>query len=155
MEKREYVRLRASSAVYFTMTSALSSWNSRSDSRMMSPWLIQTYKFDCGVSGRNIYDPEIDSAHLLPHLATDVRKTLFAIETESLEASVTQHLGDLSILLTIFLEDEFTLVIIVLVLSTPAILTTLYPRSHRQKLEVKFEFRGCRTFPLFCMRFDQ
>ena len=37
-----YVRLRASSAVYFTITSALSSWKSRSERRMISPWLIQT-----------------------------------------------------------------------------------------------------------------
>ena len=36
------LRLRASSLVYFWMTSALSSWKSRSESRMMSPWLIQT-----------------------------------------------------------------------------------------------------------------
>ena len=36
------LRLRASSFVYFWMTSALSSWKSRSESRMMSPWLIQT-----------------------------------------------------------------------------------------------------------------
>ena len=31
------LQLRASSAVYFTMTSALPSWNSRNDSKMMSP----------------------------------------------------------------------------------------------------------------------
>lgn len=37
------VQLRASSAVYLTMTSALSSWKSRSEIRMMSPWLIQTW----------------------------------------------------------------------------------------------------------------
>jgi hypothetical protein len=36
--------LRASSAVYFTITSALSSWKSRNDRSTMSPWLIQTYK---------------------------------------------------------------------------------------------------------------
>jgi hypothetical protein len=36
------VRFRASSAVYLTITSALSSWKSRRESRMMSPWLIQT-----------------------------------------------------------------------------------------------------------------
>ena len=35
-------RFLASSAVYFWITSALSSWKSRSDRRMMSPWLIQT-----------------------------------------------------------------------------------------------------------------
>lgn len=38
------VRLRASSAVYLTMTSALSSWKSRREMRMMSPWLIQTWR---------------------------------------------------------------------------------------------------------------
>ena len=36
------LRFRASSDVYLTMTSALSSWKSRSEIRMMSPWLIQT-----------------------------------------------------------------------------------------------------------------
>lgn len=37
-------RFLASSAVYLTMTSALSSWNSRSESSTMSPWLIHTWK---------------------------------------------------------------------------------------------------------------
>ena len=38
-----HAQLRASSAVYLTITSALLSWNSRRESRMMSPWLIQTF----------------------------------------------------------------------------------------------------------------
>jgi hypothetical protein len=33
----------ASSGVYFTITSALSSWKSLSERRTISPWLIQTY----------------------------------------------------------------------------------------------------------------
>ena len=41
-EEYDDVRLRASSAVYLTITSALSSWKSRRERRMMSPWLIQT-----------------------------------------------------------------------------------------------------------------
>jgi hypothetical protein len=36
-------QFRASSEVYFTMTSALSSWKSRRDRRTISPWLIHTY----------------------------------------------------------------------------------------------------------------
>lgn len=35
-------RFRASSAVYFTITSAFPSWNSRRDSSTISPWFIQT-----------------------------------------------------------------------------------------------------------------
>ena len=41
-EEGDDAQLRASSAVYLTITSALSSWKSRRESRMMSPWLIQT-----------------------------------------------------------------------------------------------------------------
>ena len=41
MKERD-LRLRASSAVYFTITSAFPSWNSRSDKSTISPWLIQT-----------------------------------------------------------------------------------------------------------------
>ena len=37
VSERIDIQLRASSPVYFTMTSALPSWNSRNDSRIMSP----------------------------------------------------------------------------------------------------------------------
>lgn len=42
------LRFRASSVVYFWITSALSSWKSRNEIKMMSPWLIQTWQKQCG-----------------------------------------------------------------------------------------------------------
>ena len=63
---------------------------------------------------------------LLAELATNVSETLLAIEAESLETTVAQHLHDLCVLLAFFLEDKLTLLVVVLVLSTAAVLTALY-----------------------------
>ena len=81
---------------------------------------------------------------LLTELATDVSEALGAVEAESLEAAVTQHLQDLSILcdgvlvamcsstveeyertLTLLLEGELALLVVVLVLSTTTVLASL------------------------------
>jgi hypothetical protein len=55
-----------------------------------------------------------------------VGQTLLAIEAESLQTTVTQHLDDLSVLLALLLEDELTLLVVVLVLSTTTVLTALF-----------------------------
>ena len=55
-----------------------------------------------------------------------MRKTLLAIEALRLKTTVTQHLDHLGVLLPILAEDQFALVIVVLVLSTTTILTTLF-----------------------------
>jgi hypothetical protein len=54
-----------------------------------------------------------------------VGQTLLAVEAERLETTVTQHLHDLCVLLSVFLEDELTLLVVVLVLSTTTVLTAL------------------------------
>lgn len=53
------IQLRASSAVYLTMTSALSSWKSRRESKMMSPWLIQTCTSATRIGQGFAYEPSI------------------------------------------------------------------------------------------------
>lgn len=63
---------------------------------------------------------------LLPELATNVCQTLLTVEAKSLQTAVTQHLHDLRILLAFLLEDEFALLVVVLVLTTSAVLTALY-----------------------------
>lgn len=63
---------------------------------------------------------------LLPQLATNVRQSLLAVEAERLQAPVTQHLHDLCILLAFFLEDKLSLLVVVFVLSTTAVLTALF-----------------------------
>lgn len=63
---------------------------------------------------------------LLAKLATNVGQTLLAIEAESLQTAVTEHLHDLSVLLALLLEDKLTLLIVVLVLSATTVLTALY-----------------------------
>ena len=55
-----------------------------------------------------------------------MRQSLFAIEAHGLQAAVAKHLHHLCILLTIFLEDEFAFFIVVLILSAPPVLATLF-----------------------------
>jgi len=62
---------------------------------------------------------------LLAELATNVGETALAVEAHGLETTVAKHLHNLSILLAFFLEDELTLLVVVLVLSATTVLTTL------------------------------
>ena len=55
-----------------------------------------------------------------------MRQTLLTVEAKSLKTTVTKHLHDLSVLLTLLLEDELTLLVVVLVLTTTTVLTALY-----------------------------
>ena len=52
-------------------------------------------------------------------------QSLLTIEAHSLQASIPQHLDHLCILLAILTKYQLALVIIILVLSTPPVLTTL------------------------------
>jgi hypothetical protein len=54
-----------------------------------------------------------------------VSQSLLAIEAKGFESTVTQHLENLGVFLTFFLEGEFTLLIVVFVLSSTPIFTTL------------------------------
>lgn len=54
-----------------------------------------------------------------------MRQTLLTVEAHSLQTAVAQHLDDLGVLLPILTEDQFALVVVVLVLSTSPVLTTL------------------------------
>lgn len=65
------------------------------------------------------------SSYLLAHFTTDMCETLLAVEALSLKTTVSEHFGDLCVLLAVFTEDELALVIVVLVLSTSPIFTTL------------------------------
>lgn len=62
---------------------------------------------------------------LLAQLASDVCQSLLAVEAHGLETAVAQHLDDLRVFLTLLLEDQFALLVVVLVLAATAILTTL------------------------------
>ena len=55
-------------------------------------------------------------------------QSLLTIEAQCFQSAVPKHLCDLSVLLSVFSEDEFTFVILVLVLSSSAIFTTLINR---------------------------
>lgn len=49
-----------------------------------------------------------------------------AIEALGLESAVAEHLDDLSIFLALLFEDEFALLVVVLVLTTASVLATLF-----------------------------
>ena len=63
---------------------------------------------------------------------------LLTVEAHCLETAVSQHLGNLRILLAVFTEDQLALVVVVLVLSTSPVLSTLLI-DERKKLVSSFE----------------
>ena len=63
--------------------------------------------------------------HLFPHLPSNMGQPFLAIEALGFQSSIPEHLCHLSVLLTIFLEYELTLVIVILVLSSSTILSSL------------------------------
>ena len=71
----------------------------------------------------------VTASYLLSHLAPNVGQSLLAIEAHRFQSAVPKHLGNLSVLLSIFSEDQLALVILVLILSSSAIFTTLV--NHR------------------------
>ena len=78
------------------------------------------------VTEREENDITLVDPDLLAQLATVVSETLLAIEAQRFQATVAEHLHDLRILLAFLLEDELTLLVVVLVLSTATVLTALY-----------------------------
>ena len=90
---------------------------------MISPWLIQT----CGSRVIKLAGRPSDwfDTHLLPHLTPNVCQSPLTIEAHRFQSAVSKHLGNLSVLLSVFPENKFALVILVLVLSSSAIFTTL------------------------------
>ena len=89
---------------------------------MISPWLIQTY---WGKVSQPASEATGKRTNLLSHLAPNMGQSLLTIEAQCFQSAVPKHLGDLSVLLSVFSEDQFTFVILVLVLSSSAIFTTL------------------------------
>ena len=63
--------------------------------------------------------------HLLSHLAPNMGEPLLTIEAQSFQSAISKHFGDLSVLLSVFSEDEFTLVILVFVLASSPVFTAL------------------------------
>ena len=53
-------------------------------------------------------------------------EALLAVEALGLQTAVTEHLRDLRVLLAVLAEDQLALVIVVVVLSTPTVLSTLF-----------------------------
>lgn len=102
----------------------------------MSPWLIQTFlrilpRIWGSVSwlSRTIWvgwaggrRPQHEG---LFFCFTYVGETLAAVEAQSLETTVAQHLDDLGVLLAVLLEGQLTTLIIVLLGTTSAVLATL------------------------------
>ena len=96
------------------------------------------------VAQREQDDVALVDPDLLAELASDVCEPFRAVEAEGLEASVSKHFQDLGIFwgerqcvrscvatreqptLTFFLEGKFTLLVVILVLSTTAILASLF-----------------------------
>ena len=78
------------------------------------------------VAQREQDDVALVDPDLLAELAADVGETLFAIEAEGLETSVTQHLDDLGVFLAFLFEGQLAFFVVVLVLATTTVFTALY-----------------------------
>lgn len=77
------------------------------------------------VTEREEDDITLVDPDLLAKLATNVSQTLLAVEAQGLQTTITEHLHDLRVFLAILLEDELTLLVVVLVLSTATVFTAL------------------------------
>lgn len=95
------------------------------------------------IAERKEYYVALIDPDFLSELASDVGKALFAVEAESFQAAVAEHLDYLGILyvaecvryvvggferrctLALLFESELTLFVVILVLSTTSIFTTL------------------------------
>ena len=93
------------------------------------------------------YSSQHGGTHLLPHLPPNMCQPLLTAEAHCLETAVSQHLGNLRILLAVFTEDQLTLVVVVLVLSTSPVLSTLQIEWSGHARDAGEEW--LRTFPLF------
>jgi len=77
------------------------------------------------ISQRKQYNITLVDPDLLAHFASYVSYPLLAIETLGFNTAVSQHLRDLGVLLAVFPEHQLSLVVVVLVLSSSAILASL------------------------------
>jgi len=69
-------------------------------------------------------DVHVVNPHLLLHFSTDVTMSFNTIKAAGHHVATTKHLGHLCVLLTVLLEDEFTLVSVIFVLSTATVLSS-------------------------------
>ena len=65
------------------------------------------------------------ASHLLSEFPSDVALSLDTVKTVGLQATVAQHLDHLGVLLTGLFEDQFSFVALVLVFTSPAVLSSL------------------------------
>ena len=77
------------------------------------------------VTKRQQDDVALVDPDLLAELATDVGEATLTVEAERLETPVPKHLDNLSVLLSLLLEGQLALLIVVFVLSATTVFTTL------------------------------
>lgn len=139
-------RERASSAEYLRITSPFSSWYSRSETRMMSPLLIQIFF-------RSL--PRIRPRRLTPskHYRRPVSGLChflcFRVEISyhGLKSAVAQHLENLGVLLSFLLEVQLALLITIASVSDVAIHEHVGKRRLRTRSR-SFPCGGsCHPFP--------
>mmetsp|Transcript_16092 Transcript_16092/g.41353 ORF Transcript_16092/g.41353 Transcript_16092/m.41353 type:complete len:231 (+) Transcript_16092:141-833(+) len=71
------------------------------------------------------HDVPVVDPHLLAQLPADVAETLDAVEAHRVAAPVAEHFRDLRVFLAFLLENEFALIVLVVVLSSPSVLPSL------------------------------
>ena len=104
---------RASSAEYLRITSPFSSWYSRREMRMMSPWLIQIFFRSLPRIRPRRLTPSKHCILLSAHCFLCVRVLWPGNAYHGIESAVAQHLEDLGVLLAFLLEGELALLIAV------------------------------------------
>ena len=70
-------------------------------------------------------DVRLVDPDFLPELATDVTEPFDSVKAHRLQSAITEHLGDLGVLLTILLKHQLSLVSEILVLPSPPVLSSL------------------------------
>jgi hypothetical protein len=78
------------------------------------------------VAQREQNDVALVDPDLLPQLAADMGETASAVEALGFQTAVSEHLDYLGIFLTFLFEDEFTLFVVVLVLTPTSVFTSLF-----------------------------
>ena len=105
---------RASSAEYLRITSPFSSWYSRSEIKMMSPWLIQIFFRSLPRIRPRRLTPSKHYTILSAHCFLSLFRVLWPGSAyHGIESAVAQHLEDLGVLLAFLLEGELALLIAV------------------------------------------
>jgi len=76
------------------------------------------------VTETNQDDVRLVYPDLLAKFPSDVTETLNSVKAHGLETSITKHLGDLGVLLSVLLKDQFPLDSLVLILTPPPVLSS-------------------------------